>query len=211
MNLIFLALVPLAIVLFTTPVLRGLQNTLTVALREKRWVSPVIPYDRHNSTPFVALVFALSVVLAMIVPVVQINTPLYPEANIFTIVGVILLIMFAVKVYNVQSKIPVALGCIAFALISLSFSAGYTNLTESSLMFSGLSENLLLSTTIIGSILFAILLFYNPNIDSSTALQDTLWWQRVLWALFLGNLLWPFYGLEADSFTLVIAVIVLLG
>lgn len=195
MNPIILSLIPLAVIIAVTPFARGTMNTVLVGVREKRWVTPFVPYTRKNTSPIVAAAFALSIVLAVIVPLVPIiAAPMSfaEEGNVMTVVGFLAIVAIMASIYHPKTRLTTIFGCIAAALIAGTFAAGTSDLGLMTMAHQMPSSTMALSLSFIGALLLAVVALFDPSSETSSNLGDSIVVQRTIWTLFLANLIVPF-------------------
>lgn len=195
MNPIILSLIPLAVVIALTPFARGAMNTVLVGVREKRWVTPFVPYARKNSSPVVATAFALSIVLAIIVPLMPLiaaPTTFAEEGNIMAVVGLLAVVATMASVYHPNTRLTAIFGCIALALIVGAFAANTSDIHSMVLAHQIESSTMALSLSFIGALLLSIIALFDPSNETSSSFGDSIVVQRTIWVLFLANLIVPF-------------------
>ena len=195
MNPIILSLIPLAVVIAVTPFARGAMNTVLIGIREKRWETPFVPYTRKNTSPIVAATFALSIVLAVILPLMPlIAAPMTfaEEGSAMTIVGLLAIVAIMASVYHPNTRLTAIFGCIAVALIAGAFAANTSDLSSTVLAHQMPSSTMAMSLAFIGALLFAVVALFDPSSETSSNLGDSIVVQRTIWTLFLANLIFPF-------------------
>lgn len=195
MNPIILSLIPLAVIIAVTPFARGAMNTVLVGVREKRWVTPFVPYARKNTSPIAAAAFALSIVLAVIVPLMPlIAGPMSfaEEGNVMTVVGLLAIVAIMASIYHPNTRLTAILGSIALALVAGAFAANNSDLSFMVLAQSTPSLTKLVSISFIGALLLSVVALFDPSSETSSNLGDSIVIQRTIWVLFLANLIVPF-------------------
>lgn len=195
MNPIILSLIPLAVIIAVTPFARGAMNTVLVGVREKRWVTPFVPYTRKNTSPIVAAAFALSIVLAVIVPLmplIAVPMSFAKEENVMTVVGLLAVVATMASIYHPNTRLTAILGCIALALVAGTFAANTSELGSMSLAHQMPSSTMAMSLSFIGALLLCVVALFDPSNETSSNLGDSIVVQRTIWVLFLVNLIVPF-------------------
>jgi hypothetical protein len=214
MNPILLSLIPLAVVIAVTPFARGAMNTVLIGVREKRWVTPFVPYARKNTSPIVAATFALSMVLAVIVPLMPlIAAPMSfaEEGNVMTVVGLLAVTAIMVSIYHPHTRLTAVFGCMALALIAGCFAANTSDLGATVLAHQLPSSTLPVSIGFIGALLLATGALFDPANETSSNLGDSIVVQRTVWSLFLANLLIPFVAPASLSSSQGIGLVILVS
>lgn len=214
MNPIILSLIPLAVIIAVTPFTRGAMNTVLVGVREKRWVTPFVPYTRKNTSPIVAAAFALSIVLAVIVPLMPlIAAPMSfaEEGSVMTVVGLLAIVAIMASVYHPNTRLTAIFGCIALALVAGTFAANTSDLSSMVLAHQMPSSTMALSLSFIGALLLAVIALFDPSSETSSNLGDSIVVQRTIWALFLANLIVPFAAAASMNTSQATALIIIIA
>lgn len=214
MNPIIISLISLAVVIALTPFVRGATNTVLVGLREKRWVTPFVPYARKNTSPVVATTFALSIVLAVIVPLLPvIAAPMSfaEEGSVMTVAGLLAVVAVMASIYHPHTRITGVLGCIVLALIAGCFAANTASLDAMILAHHMPSSTMALSLSFIGALLLAVVALFDPTSETSSNLGDSIAVQRTIWSLFLANLIVPFAAPNTMNFSQGVGIVILMA
>lgn len=214
MNPIILSLIPLAVIIAVTPFARGAMNTVLVGVREKRWVTPFVPYTRKNTSPIVAAAFALSIVLAVIVPLIPLTAApmsFAEEGNVVTVIGLLAIVAIMASIYHPNTRLTAMFGCIALALIAGTFAANTSDLGLMTLAHQMSSSTMAMSVSFIGALLLAVVALFDPSTETSSNLGDTIVVQRTIWSLFLANLIAPFAFPASMNSSQAVALIIVIA
>ncbi len=212
MNPIFVGLLPLAFVLLTAPMAFSILSAISMSFKEKRFIKPWANYSRHYSSPVLALVFAGSIVLSLLLPIISltgVQNVLSSEASIMVVIGVMMIIAVASKVYSSSARLWKILPCLGLALLALAFQAGSASAPNVISAVSGNVVPAIMAAAL--ALLVATLALYKPINQEEIDFKDSIMFQRVIWGLLLANIIFPYSGVGDLPMVQLVGVVILVA